>query len=310
MTVNLVDLPPMNPKPLNGAQFSQGTLWDPRAMKPSPEHRWAAHGYSPERREEVRQAIPTKNISTTSKFYQGDIYPAQREVGGKLANQKTATRNSIVDVVARSTVPIEDLARNTPKFKVGVWNYAGQMQSKYDTVAQRPVQGEIRLNPYHLSREAAEHTLLHELGHHADYESDPESFRRTAKTEMVRGQPSPSLEGAAEGYAAKHHVTRRNEKPADYSRTAASGYRYLHSRSGFQEHFQRVSGRELGEAMGTNKPAHMSEQFVQGKLFEGDADTGYIHGGGGVNDLLDTLRVGDSPTISDDEWKHLTGGRK
>lgn len=282
MPVDLVDYPPMNPKPLNGSQFSQGTLWDSRAMKPKPEHRWAAHGYSPERREQVREAIPLKNVGVTSKFYQGDIFPAQREVGGKLSNQKTATRNALVDVVARSTAPIEDIARNTPKFKVGVFGSAGQMRAKYDTVAQRPVQGEIRLNPYHLTRESAEHTVLHELGHHADFEADPVNFSRTARTEMFGGRGSPSLEGAAEGYAARHRVARRNEPPADYARTAASGYTYMHGTPSFQHHFQRVSGQELGTAMGTNKPTHMGEQFTQPSLF-------------------------DAEEISSSDWEHLTG---
>ena len=284
-TVNLVDYPPMNPKPLNGAQFSQGTLWDPRSMKPTkPEDRWP-HGYSPERRDAVREAIPTKNVSVTSKFWQGDIFPAQREVGDSVTNQRVATRNALVDVIARSTIPIEDLARNTPKFKVGVFGSAGQMRSKYDTVAQRPVQGEIRLNPYHLSRESAEHTVIHELGHHNDFESDPEKFRRTAKAELTRSG-SPSLEGAAEGYAARHHVTRRNEEPADYARTAASGYRWMHGVSSFQHHFERVSGRTVAEAMGKNKPSHMGEQFTQPSLFDKE----------------------EPPEISDAEWEHLTKG--
>ena len=65
--VNLTDFPSQNPKPLQPGQFSQGTLF--QQPKPSAEHRWAAHGYSPERRDAIREALPLKNIGVSSKFW-------------------------------------------------------------------------------------------------------------------------------------------------------------------------------------------------------------------------------------------------
>ena len=131
--VELVDYPKPNPKPLNGSQFSQGTLFQP--PKPSPEHRWAAHGYSPERREAIRQAIPEKNVGTYTGGWIGHpLYPVAHEVASMrdvergevtekrvqqlMSSQLTRTRNNIVDVLDRSTAPVEDIAKNTPEIQV------------------------------------------------------------------------------------------------------------------------------------------------------------------------------------------------
>ena len=275
--VSLVDPERSNPKPLNGSQFSQGTLFKP--PKPSAEHRWAAHGYSPERRAEISKAVPLRiGVSKTWGEGQSPMYPSQT-IG--IANQRRATRAAVVDTLARSSMPASDLARNTPKMKVAPMNYAyGQMASRGmlqrgpQGVSVTPMQGNITLHPYGAAsrtRGGAEHTLIHEIGHHVDFESDPTKFHTTAQTEMRRGGSSPSLEGAAEGYAAKHHVPRRNA-PETYAQTAS--YEDLHNSPSFQYHFQRVSGRELGEAMG-KKPEHMGPQFVQEHLFNPHAAESY-----------------------------------
>ena len=73
------------------------------------------------------------------------------------------------------------------------------------------MQGEIRLDPSGGSSRTwragayavvgQEKTLIHELGHHADYESNPRSFIQRYHTDkMLSRAGPPSLEGAAEGY--------------------------------------------------------------------------------------------------------------
>jgi hypothetical protein len=202
--VRLVDLPPANPKPLNGSQFSQGTLWDPKAIKPSPEHRWPG-GFTPERRNVIAS--------------RGEMY--------KMRPLSTETATIQVD----------------PRY----------------------------------GRQDTEHTLLHEMGHHADYESDRIDFVNRYRLGSTNPIGPPGLEGAAEGYAAKHTVHRRNA-PAEYKDTAS--YPRLRRNATFQEHFERVSGKSLIAAMGgdlRDGPAATAERLskimakggLQGRLFHG-----------------------------------------
>ena len=51
-----------------------------------------------------------------------------------------------------------------------------------------------------------EHTLIHELGHHVDQQNNPEEYQRALAARPQGEAVSPALEGAAEGFAAKHHV--------------------------------------------------------------------------------------------------------
>lgn len=298
--VNLVDLPAMNPKPLKPGRSSQGTLWDSRAMKPSPEHQWAAHGYSPERRDAIAAAIPKVGVSASFDFpggskgvpysgtVTGGVFPAIGQVGGKRKNQVAATRNAVVDILARSTAPLEDITEGTPTVKVQpMARAAGQHRTKVshrgDVLAR-----EIKLHPGggpQRSRAAVEHTVLHEMGHNVDFGSDQKRFTALTRRDL------PALEGAAEGYAAKHRVGRRNEKPVDYADVAA--YKSMHKRPSFGANFERVSGRALPEAMGGTK--NLGEQWTQGTLFTGNEHTGFI------KDDNEPM-----PEISDDEWKHLT----
>ena len=81
------------------------------------------------------------------------------------------------------------------------------------------------------------------------------------------------MEGAAEGYAAKHQVSRRKDKPLPYAKRAA--YKDLHGHTSFQHHFERVSGQPLAEAMAGPTP-HMGEQFHQNNLFSRDAEPALV----------------------------------
>jgi hypothetical protein len=302
MGVNLVDLPPMNPKPLRPGQVSQGTLWDSRSMKPSPEHQWAAHGYSPERRDAIAAAIPKVGVSSSFSYpggstgvpYTGEVtggvYPAIGQVGGKRKNQVAATRNSVVDILARSTAPLGDIVNATPDIKVQpMARAAGQHRTKMRGWEDEPFVREIKLHPGGgpaRTRAQVEHTVLHEFGHNVDFERDRKAFTTNARFNL------PAVEGFAEGYAAKHRVGRRNEPPVPYSGVAA--YKSMHGRSSFGENFERASGRSLPQAMGAQK--HLGEQWSQGKLFTGSSETGF------VKDENEPL-----PTISNAEWDHLTG---
>jgi len=289
MGVNLVDLPPMNPKPLRPGQVSQGTLWDPRAMKPSDEHRWAAHGYSPERRDAIAAAIPKVGVSSSFSFpggstldpndasVKGGVFPSIQQAGGKRKNQVAATRNAVVDILARSTAPLEDITEATPTVKVQPMAGAtGRHRTRYSSLEGPIPVREITLHPGggpSRSRADIEHDVIHEFGHNVDFEADRKRFSTLARRDV------PALEGAAEGYAAKHLVTRRNEPATSYADVAA--YKNLHRRPSFGENFERVSGRSLTEAMGATK--HLGEQWRQPTLFEKE----------------------QPPEISDEDWKHL-----
>lgn len=184
----LVDLPPMNPKPLNGQQFSQGTLWDQRAYNKlflSPEHRWAAHGYSPERRDAIAAAIPNRGtmVGISPQHGGGELFGAYPEFarGGRdpetglrtrtvpptraKANQRTQARNAIVDTLARSTAPLEDILQNTPKFKI-----RGGELGRYRVRPFSRQKAIIQIHPEEGARANTEHSILHEMGHHVDYE--------------------------------------------------------------------------------------------------------------------------------------------
>jgi hypothetical protein len=275
MGVNLVDLPPMNPKPLRPGRASQGTLWDPRAMKPSPEHRWAAHGYSPERRDAIAAAIPKVGVSSSFSYpggskavpfegtVTGGVYPAIGQVGGKRKNQVAA--------------PLEDIVGATPDIKVQpMARAAGQHRTKFSSLEGPPLAREIKLHPGggpERTRASIEHTVLHEFGHNVDFEADRRRFVTLSRHDL------PAVEGFAEGYSAKHTVFRRND-PSTYADVAA--YKGMHKRPSFGENFERASGQPLAEAMGAQK--HLGEQWRQPTLFEKE----------------------QPPEISDEDWKHLT----
>ena len=321
--VNLVDLPGANPKPLNGAQFSQGTLWDPKALKPSAEHRWRA-GYSPERKAEVSQAL-TGDVKTAKSYRYGigdqGVFKYPDEFGSgsprrQSAARSTQARNAIVDVVARSTIPVEDL-RNAPHFDLkssgtaqGRYRSPGTMvkkrQGRYERVErERPI---IDLDPSAHTRESMEHTIVHELGHHADFmDIGQHEFRRRFMGQS-RGVPV-ALEGAAEGYAAKHHVPRRSA-PEGHSYADEASYKESQSHPVFQEHFARVAGKTVSEAMAKPQGHHMSEHQFQPHLFGRNADQaeteiaadygqwGYRNMSTKMESNLGTIRVGQGPPAS------------
>jgi hypothetical protein len=211
-------------------------------------------------------------------------------------NQRTATRNAIVETLARSTAPISDIADRTPKFKVAPFAAAGVYKVRPLTTETATIQVDPRTR-----RQDAEHTLLHEMGHHADYESDRIDFLSRYNQGRSNRAGPPGLEGAAEGYAAKHVVHRRNA-PAEYKDTAS--YPRLRRNATFQEHFERVSGKSLIDAMGgdlRDDPVVTAERSLkangglQDRLFHGMGSRYVTRDMAGHNDEklreLDTIPV-------------------
>ena len=139
----------------------------------------------------------------------------------------------------------------------------GEMINRWHKLEFRPVQGAMKINPGHKSRATSEHTVVHEWGHHEEYEQAPITFLRHA------GDITPA-EGYAEGFAYKHRVARRNEPPASYADVAA--YKNLRHRPLFQQHFEKASGTTVSAALGEHE--HLGPQFQQGSLFHGPSPQG------------------------------------
>jgi hypothetical protein len=309
---------PAKRKPLNGKQFSQMGLFAP--PKPSEEHRWPS-GYTPERKAEVQQRIAGSKVTVDPQFkyrYSSNVegagpqpfkerrdIMAARSRGGRspLSQPRMArargehARGVVTDVLARSTAPLEQLGE-IPNISVSARAKSGGWYSHPGRKGEK--RGQINITP--APRAHTEHAIMHELGHHADYLANPTEFiSRTYRN------PNPALEGAAEGFAAGHHRLHPKAAEIPYSRMAS--YKYMHGNAVFEEHFQRVSGKTLGEAMETPKPEHLGQQFdpqapSQQHLFGRAADVtvtgtqrehgqwGYFHYPEGKEASLGTIKVG------------------
>ena len=281
MGVELTDFPKPNPKPLQPGQFSQGTLF--QQPKPSEQHRWPA-GYSPERKAEISGALPTDiKVASTYRYGTGGVFKDPSEFNRGSTRQRASSRRAqarsvLVDTLARSTVPAEDITgqgRHTPNISIESMGSAQGMYSSPGVRVSRrkgvrtytpQEQGIIKINPSARERSGTEHTILHELGHHVDYETLGQDVFRMRARRRFRGA-SPSLEGAAEGYAAKHQTPRQGEE-LHYADVAS--YKNIQTFPSFQERFAEVSGRTVEEAMA--KPQHIGPQFDnQMHLFSRDA---------------------------------------
>ena len=327
--VELRDFPKPEPKPLNGSQFSQGSLFN---MKPDAAHRWPA-GYTPERKAAVASSLSDVKVKKYDEQGRNDLFLSSktfftpdpgdphrgtwaRKSPEIIKAQETHARGAITDTLARSTVPIEDLkgmptihVEELPTSSGDYWRPGlATTRSHMGEVVPDPKsekRGRIRLDSEGRSSRAwSEKTIIHELGHHVDYKRDPEAFESAPRDETYEGRASPLLEGAAEGYAARHHVPRRDEPDPSYA--SAASYTGYHGNPDFDRRFTEVSGKTPQEAMAgpTPPPVHMGPQFHQPHLFGRPAGTsetetekdygqwGYSNYTGERESDLGTIKVG------------------
>jgi hypothetical protein len=312
---------PAKKKPLNGAQFSQMGLFE--QPKPSAEHRWPL-GYTPERKAQVSQQLAGSKVTVEpqSKYVTSDVFKSRGEIAkasmtagrGEPSAMRNArarsahARGVLTDIIARSSAPIEDL-RGAPGFEIR--STATRGGGYFSPHAGKPAR--IQINPARQGsqprqRQRIEKTVMHELGHHADYLrlGAGEFVSRSHQRIPTLGTwASPSLEGAAEGYAFGHHIARRGEEAEPYHKVAS--YTGFHSIPAFRERFEEISGTPLEAAMA--KPEHLGEQFdpkapSQPRLFGRAADVsmtstqrehgqwGYFHHPEGKETPLGTIKVG------------------
>ena len=323
--VKLYDPKPSNPKPLSSGQFSQGTLFTP--PKPSAEHRWP-QGFTPERKAAVASRLERSTISVEPRFNpymsRGKSHVKSATFKGKddlnegrakpLSPQRNVkarsaqARGMITTMLARSSAPVESMGE-LPNFDIKQSTRKGGSFS-YPNRAGRDVRGTIQMNPIGggfgpNEQQHTEHTLLHEVGHHADYVKDPIEFIERARDDMRMGRASPSLEGAAEGYAAAHATPHPKDEPLPYSEKAS--YKYMQGHPTFDRRFaEQTGGRTPQEMMGPRQQAHMGTQFdQQAHLFGRPVDisvsgTQVEHGqwgytnysGPGREEPLGTIKVG------------------
>ena len=305
-SVTEVDYPKWNPKPLNDSTHSQGMLF---AMpKPPDEHRWPA-GYTPERKSAVSAAMADTEVHVAHHDAprSGDLFlsskafftPSEddpnrgkwKREGSEIREAQAAHgRAMVTDTLARSTVPIEDMAKlptiHVERLNSSLGNYShpesgwsntrGEMGQSLDDPASR-TRGRITMDPRGSmvagqDRTHQEHTLIHELGHHVDRQNNPEEYQRALAARPQGEAVSPALEGAAEGFAAKHHVPRRTAVDPSYASNAS--YTHLHGDPDFARRFEAVSGKTSVEAMGRDResPTH-GAQFHQQHLFGRPVDS-------------------------------------
>ena len=267
MTLSFFDPKPSNPKPLNGSQFSQGTLF--QQPKPTDENRYP-RGYTPERQHAVSDAIPLSNVYASvdvpktkgSAFrsraeYEPPVERASvlgapyRERGNRsmdgemkfraIDNQQMHARSQFVDLASRSTMPEADI-RTAKVFRVDQTErgVAGQFHPAGRSVTLYP--GAYGDGKHPAAME--ESVFTHEIGHSVDRANSTDEVwdKRIRDTPGSGAHPgaSPALEGAAEGYSYQHSRQRRTESPVNYS--DVRGYQAFHHEPEFRKRFKESSG--------------------------------------------------------------------
>jgi hypothetical protein len=249
-------------------RYSQGAMFN---VKPTAQHRWP-RGYTPERQAAVSSALsgtethvshssrgPSPYLSSTKFFTPGPELSGgvrtgkwSREIegpGGVHEVQAQQAQRVHTDILARSTVPVEHM-QNLPAIHVqsisgaaGTYEHPGRQTTRHsmgqavpDPVSEQ--RGRITINP-HENRSGA--TLVHEIGHHIDYQADPWRFKeRSTERAYTEGfAASPALEGYAEGYSQGHTVPRRGESTPNLS------YRGFIPHQEFQDRYKKASGGAL-----------------------------------------------------------------
>lgn len=247
--------------------------------KPTPEHRWP-RGYDPERMHAVAATIgePLVTHHYSGALPGGDVFVPQSimKAPDTRRRQSGQAARAITDVVARSSIPMEDL-RDMPLIKVtrirgvaGEYTFPGQREPAYaiadEHLAEAQRRGLLRINPgtENFGRRQVEHAIIHELGHHADWLHHPAKLRAAAAAHKSYSSVL-DLEGSAEAYTAKHNRTRRGGTP-DYP-YEEQAYANYYEDPAFMRGFRRVAGKRPNEVM---LPPLSGLQFwhpVQRRLF-------------------------------------------
>lgn len=241
-------------KPPSG-QPQQGAMFN---IKPAASHQWP-RGYTPDRLHETQDALGKMRVPNSAG-------PARAGLA----------RYIVTAGVARSTADLGD----PKKFPtVALTMPSGGSKAGY---YRHPVEG--KRGNGHISIVAGRadttvHTAIHEIGHHTDFQADPDAFRAKNKERVAfstgggaRMTASPSLEGYAEGFAAAHYVPDARGFPGPkgkprveaFSSDQMRGYdRPFAHNAGFRENFQRAGGN----------PRRINTKGAQAKLAQPKAPT-------------------------------------
>lgn len=190
---------------IKGKPGSQGTLFQVKNKNLlNPEQRWP-RGYTPERQDEVRQGLK----GTTVVGYSQPVRTshAEAEATGRYVRYP-GTEAKVTDAIARSTMPTEHLGglkriheKPAPGHYATYWPMKQEMGVRID------------------DSPSADHSLLHELGHHADHQHTHAS-ERILEPEALGQAKDPSKissgvhEAVADNYYQQHFRPRGRKTSA------------------------------------------------------------------------------------------------
>jgi hypothetical protein len=151
---------------------SQGTLFRPASKSLlNPQQRWPK-GYTPERLNEVRSALKDTAVHADPEY----VGIEEEDHAGR-TRVETQHRPRVEQAIARSTVPVEHLQGlseihdHVDEGTVGTYWPAKRLGG--------PNSLAVDMSGYHVDSREAEGVLIHELGHHHDFEHSLDLHRVT-----------------------------------------------------------------------------------------------------------------------------------
>jgi hypothetical protein len=200
---------------------------------------------TPERRHEVENAMPPVYVGASRNEATPEMRPGNM---GKAGHDAMIEQHHVARTIMQSAVPVADLAgismiRTAQRLSGNVAarhvitgvgreqilsgqgnehidssrRYSGQLSK----ASQK--QGHAETHPRRSSRNTYQRDLVHEIGHHVDYQNNPEGAYRS----------QPLKEAYAENYADAHVRTNVPE-------TSSYDYNLAHGNSGFSTHGNAV----------------------------------------------------------------------
>lgn len=234
-------LPPA--KPLNNHQFRQLPLFN---MKPEDAGRYP-RGYTPERMHDVDQSLGSVGVSPDSDH---PWIPKNADVVGR----RTAARHKVVDTLARSTTPTEELRAGQVVDRTPRWNGTTREPTKilppsvrfegpsssagsYGTYMSGGTRSEPErtaaptVNNHPGASYDPDYVLMHEFGHHrSQVEGTKHSDQGSTWAHTVKGEVKPSVRAKEEAFADRSAAERLVRPRGDLRPTtrsqdyAGSGY--------------------------------------------------------------------------------------
>ena len=231
---------------IKGKPGSQGTLFqvqDKSLLNPA--QRWPK-GYTPERQAEISGALRNAEIQSTTR-----TYPPQSD---------SHVRARLVDTIARSTVPAEDLHglsrihdQPAPGHDASYWPAIRTM----GVHMFKPVSGDVDFADLPKKVEPnteGEKNLIHELGHHHDQVNRVTVGLVNNDKDLLYtpGARDDAAEAVADNYYVEHARGRgrAGERPTQGRYEESGGAQYM------------PAYRKIRPA-----PQHMGPQFQQGELW-------------------------------------------